>query len=249
MPTLHDIDLVLNDPPFGLWGVTSNGYGKIRHSWDVALDWDRIWQEIWRVLSPTGTAVICAGEPLASRLAASQGERFLYRWHWFRKATNIFGPKWGRPLNVIEPIGVYSQAGHRERTYNPQPIPLDRPINHIRPRQARLFRDFEREVRSLSTRITYHELKPIDLIEAPRTQFDIPRVMHGQKPVSLMRYLIRVYSHPGDTVLDFTAGSFTTAVACALEGRKFVMIEQHRPHYALGVQRLKKFYAQSGERN
>src|SRR5215472_5333659 len=69
---------------------------------------------------------------------------------------------------------------------------------NIRPRQARLFRDFEREVRSLSTRITYHELKPIDLIEAPRTQYDIPRVMHGQKPVSLMRYLIRVHSLPGD---------------------------------------------------
>ena len=40
-----------------------------------------------------------------------------------------------------------------------------------------------------------------------------------------MEYLIRTYTNPGDTVLDFAMGSGTTGVACLNTGRKFVGIE------------------------
>jgi DNA modification methylase len=47
-----------------------------------------------------------------------------------------------------------------------------------------------------------------------------------QKPVALMQYLIRTYTNPGDTVLDFTCGSGTTLLAAKLEGRKCIGIER-----------------------
>lgn len=47
-----------------------------------------------------------------------------------------------------------------------------------------------------------------------------------QKPVDLMRDLVRTYSNPGDTVLDFTMGSGSTGVAAIAEGRKFIGIER-----------------------
>ena len=46
-----------------------------------------------------------------------------------------------------------------------------------------------------------------------------------QKPVALYEYLIRTYTNPGETVLDFCFGSCTTGVAALLEGRRFVGIE------------------------
>lgn len=42
-----------------------------------------------------------------------------------------------------------------------------------------------------------------------------------QKPLALLRFLVRVHSAPGDLVGDFFAGSGTTAVAAAMEGRRF----------------------------
>tara|TARA_R110000850_G_scaffold115110_1_gene230145 strand:- start:1144 stop:2034 length:891 start_codon:yes stop_codon:yes gene_type:complete len=52
-----------------------------------------------------------------------------------------------------------------------------------------------------------------------------------QKPLALLRYLIRTYTNIGDTVLDFTAGSFSTAVACYLEGRNSICIEKDKEQF------------------
>jgi site-specific DNA-methyltransferase (adenine-specific) len=230
------VDAVINDPPFGFWGRASAHNGKIQLEWDQPLDWDTLWPAIWRVVKPSGTVVISSVEPLTSMLIHAQMDHHLWNWRWMHKATNIFGPKYGRPLDVVEDIPVFSRAGHASRTYNPQMRPLDKVIERLKSRAFRLFaRSIDVEGGRL---LKYHELAPITLIEAPRTPYDRPRIMYGQKPVSLMRYLIRTHTNPGDVVLDFTAGSFTTAIACVLEGRKFIAMENYQRHIVLGVRRL-----------
>lgn len=55
---------------------------------------------------------------------------------------------------------------------------------------------------------------------------DAQNTLHPtQKPVDLLAYLIRTYTNKGDTVLDFCMGSGSTGVACVLEGRSFIGIE------------------------
>jgi site-specific DNA-methyltransferase (adenine-specific) len=51
------------------------------------------------------------------------------------------------------------------------------------------------------------------------------------KPVGLMRYLIRQTTDPGDLILDPFAGSGTTGIAAAFEGRRCILIEKE-PAYA-----------------
>lgn len=51
------------------------------------------------------------------------------------------------------------------------------------------------------------------------------RVVTGQKPVSLMRAIVRDYSRPGDLVCDPCAGGATTLIAAALEGRRAIGAE------------------------
>ena len=59
-----------------------------------------------------------------------------------------------------------------------------------------------------------------------------------QKPVALMEDLIRTYSNPGGTVLDFTMGSGTTGVACVNLDRKFIGIERDAKYFGIATGRV-----------
>ena len=53
-----------------------------------------------------------------------------------------------------------------------------------------------------------------------------------------MRYLVRTYTNPGDTVLDFTMGSGSTGVAAIMEGRNFIGIELDARYYRIAERRI-----------
>lgn len=64
----------------------------------------------------------------------------------------------------------------------------------------------------------------------------------GTKPADLMRAIVRDYSRPGDLVVDPFAGSGTTALACAMEGRRCITSEEKPEHYEIARRRLSKHY-------
>lgn len=67
---------------------------------------------------------------------------------------------------------------------------------------------------------------------APRKSRDAEFAGHPyQKPLKVLRWLCRVACPPRGLILDPFAGSGTTGVAAALEGRRCLLIEKE-PHYA-----------------
>jgi site-specific DNA-methyltransferase (adenine-specific) len=48
-----------------------------------------------------------------------------------------------------------------------------------------------------------------------------------QKPLGIVRRIVAASSNPGDTVLDFFAGSGTTGAACLELGRQFVLVDNN----------------------
>ena len=60
------------------------------------------------------------------------------------------------------------------------------------------------------------------------------------KPLDLMRWLVRLVTPPGGTVLEPFAGSGTTAEACVLEGFQCIAIEREADYLPLIVSRLDK---------
>ena len=48
-----------------------------------------------------------------------------------------------------------------------------------------------------------------------------------QKPMGVLERIIRVHSNPGDTVIDFFAGSGTTGAAALKHGRDFVLVDNN----------------------
>jgi len=61
-----------------------------------------------------------------------------------------------------------------------------------------------------------------------------------QKPLGIMERIVRVHSNPGDTVLDFFAGSGTTGVAAARNGRNYLLIDENPEAIKLMRKRLKE---------
>lgn len=62
-----------------------------------------------------------------------------------------------------------------------------------------------------------------------------------QKPIKLLERIIKVHSNPGDTVLDFFAGSGTTGEAAANHGRGFVLVDENLEAVEVMKKRLKRF--------
>jgi len=60
------------------------------------------------------------------------------------------------------------------------------------------------------------------------------------KPLDLMRWLVRLVTPPGGTVLEPFAGSGTTAEACVLEGFRCVAVEREADYLPLIKARLTK---------
>ena len=48
-----------------------------------------------------------------------------------------------------------------------------------------------------------------------------------QKPLDIIRRIVRVHSNPGDQLLDFFAGSGTLGAAAQLEGREFTLVDNN----------------------
>lgn len=59
-----------------------------------------------------------------------------------------------------------------------------------------------------------------------------------QKPVELMKWILKYYSRENDVVLDPTMGSGSMGVACKLMNRKFIGIEKNKDIYKYAVKRI-----------
>jgi hypothetical protein len=62
------------------------------------------------------------------------------------------------------------------------------------------------------------------------------------KPLDLMRWLVRLVTPPGGTVLDPFAGSGTTLIACRAEGFACVGIERDPEYVAMALERIRRRY-------
>ena len=81
---------------------------------------------------------------------------------------------------------------------------------------------------------------PVSLLRFPKPNVTSSEYANHptQKPISLLAHLIKWYTRPGETVLDFTAGSGSTGVSAISCGRKFIGIEKEKQFYDTMRRRL-----------
>lgn len=66
------------------------------------------------------------------------------------------------------------------------------------------------------------------------------RIIKGGKPLGLMRAIVRDYTRPGDLVVDPFCGGGTTALACAIEGRRCITSEMDPVTFEKARKRLER---------
>ena len=76
----------------------------------------------------------------------------------------------------------------------------------------------------------------------PKTYVRFGRDPNGfhptQKPVDLLKYLIKTYSNPGEMILDNTAGSCSLASAAILTNRRYICIEGKKKYFKQAITRV-----------
>jgi len=62
-----------------------------------------------------------------------------------------------------------------------------------------------------------------------------------QKPLAILNRIIKIHTNPGDTVLDYFAGSGTTGDAAASQGRRFILVDNNPDGIQVAAKRLARF--------
>lgn len=225
MATLEagSIDAIITDLP----------YGTTACKWDAVIPFAPLWEQVRRVLKPNGVFVTTASQPFTSALVMSNPTQFKHEWVWHKNAGSNFANTMREPMKEHESILVFTSA---KWTYNRQ-MQERAPSGATRVKTPVRFETGSDNYRQFG-RV---ETKMMSELRVPSSvqKFNRERGLHPtQKPVALMRYLIRTYTNPGDTVLDPCCGSGTTGVAAMLEGRNCVLIEREEKYLEITRQRL-----------
>lgn len=227
MPTLEagSIDAIITDLP----------YGTTACAWDEVIPFAPMWEQVKRLLKPRGVFVTTASQPFTSALVMSNAAWFKYAWVWNKQLAGNGILAKIQPLKIHEDVCVF---GNGSITYNPQDT-------KGRARWKGGIRDVHGTFSNAhSPKVWSIEYHPISILDYSGAGMRNERVHPTQKPVALYAYLIRTYTNPGDTVLDFCMGSGTTGVAAIKEGRKFVGIEKDERYHAIAKRRLEDAAAQ-----
>lgn len=102
----------------------------------------------------------------------------------------------------------------------------------------REYEDLRREYEDL--RYTHHVYSNHKALIKCAPPSSTGRLHVCQKPVELLRRLVRVSSNPGDVVLDCFMGSGSTGCAALREGRDFIGIELDAGFFAAAKKRIEE---------
>jgi len=214
METIPDgsIDMILCDLP----------YGTTQNKWDSVIPLDALWEHYGRIIKKDGVIALSAQGIFTAKLILSNEAWFKYKFVWVKsKSTNFLNAR-KQPLRQHEDICIFYG---KQPDYQPvmwQGEPYDKGLRKAQ--YTGSYGDFEPVVvKSKGQRF------PTDTLYCKTAESESGcRVWHPtQKPVALGRYLIRMFTRPGQTVLDNAFGSGSFLVAAAMENRKFIGIEKN----------------------
>ena len=217
------VDAIITDPP----------YGTTACKWDSIIPFDKMWERLNKLIKPNGAIVLFGSEPFSSALRMSNIKNYKYDWVWDK--VGISNPMLAKkqPLKNYENVCIFYK---KQPIYNPQ---------MTEGKQWHRGGKKEHTTDTLGNSNLINNGSDKTNIKYPKSiiQFSNANKMKNlhptMKPVELMEYLIKTYTNEGNTVLDFTSGSFSTLVACQNTNRNGIGIEMDENYYNIGVERVR----------
>ena len=228
------VDMILCDLP----------YGTTQNKWDIIIPFDKLWKQYERIRKDDCTIVLFGSEPFSSYLRLSNIDNFRYDWIWHKSKPSGMALSKKQPMRNHETLSVFYQG-----KYNP----IKEEREGFTASSIARFSSGEnlgtyRNHGDSTTGLKKNELKTIEELRFPTTIKKFASVpnrlgtLHPtQKPTDLFEYLIKTYTSENEIVLDNTAGSCTTAIACKNTNRKWICIEQEQKYCDISIDRIKNY--------
>jgi len=205
-----------------------------------------MWDSIKRIMKPNGIVIMFCTAKFGYRLIHSNPKWFRYDLIWKKSRKVGFLSANKMPLRQHENIYLFKP---KQGTYHPQKTegkPYFRAEHKYVIDLGMIEGGYYRgEGKKPFKRMPAHptERHPTSLIDYDGDSILIYKNPHKtihrtQKPVELCEWLIKTYSNEGDTVMDFTMGSGTVAIACLNTNRKFIGVEKDKEIYEKAQDRI-----------
>lgn len=217
------VDMILCDLP----------YGTTNCKWDCPIDLERLWEQYLRVIKDDGAIVLTAQAPFDKVLGCSNLKHLRYEWIWEKnQATGHLNSK-KMPMKAHENILVFYK---KLPVYNPQMTHGHiRKVSSAKSRATCISRRngtdniYQDEYADRVCNYDSTSRYPRSVLKFA-SEKQTSSLHKTQKPVALFEYLIKTYSIEEDVILDNTAGSGTTGVACINTNRKYILIEKEKEY-------------------
>ena len=225
-------------------------YGTTACPWDSIIPFDKLWEQYKRIIKDKGAIVLFGSEPFTAKLIVSNIDMFREQIIWLKNKSGSGLQAKQKHIKVHEEIIVFSKKG--SYTFNPQKWLVDKKEFLT---QRKTFNEVEVGNNIYSKMIKKQKAddgtrNPISIVTS-RVPFNTSktkeyspeieiRLHPTQKPLELLRYLIKTFSNEGEVVLDNCMGVGSTCVAAILENRKYIGFELDETYFKIASDRIQK---------
>jgi DNA modification methylase len=235
------VDAIITDLPYEVLHK-NNPHAQ----WDRIIPFEPLWEQYERIIKGNGAIVLFAQGMFTAQLMMSNPKLWRYNLIWDKCRVTGFLNANRMPMRCHEDICVFYKS---LPTYNPQMEegkPNHSQGNGQHKETNRCYGEYKTgRTYDYNTKSGIAKVEPTRPNEKfPQSIIRIPKehettVYHPtQKPVELIRYLIRTYTNEGETVLDSCCGSGTTAIAAIREKRNFICIEKSEEYFNIAKKRI-----------
>lgn len=216
--------------------LTDLPYGITNCKWDTIIPFEPMWDCLNQLTDDRTPLLFFGNEPFSSNLRMSNIQNYKYDIIWDKVVRTGFLNANRQPLRQYENIMVFYK---KQCYYNPIKWLGEKPSNpHAvkRTRSGSIYNSVKDQP-YVPTKWKY----PTNIYQCNSAENECQnaqRVHPTQKPVKLLKYLIKTFTKEGDVVLDFTMGSGSTGVACKETGRDFIGIELDSNYFDIACDRL-----------
>lgn len=228
LPTFPDksINCIIADLP----------YGTTQNKWDSVIPFTDLWREYKRLIKDRGAIILFGQGIFSASLIMSNLRMYRYSLVWDKVLVSGHLNANRMPLRSHEDIHVFYK---KLPTYTPQKTEGGK-MNHASPGKFEIGQDNYGKHYNVDNR------KELGTLKHPKSilHFEKPHpsiALHPtQKPVSLLKFLIKSYTQVHDLILDNTMGVGSTCVAAKETGREYIGIELQEEYYEIAKDRLQE---------
>ena len=224
------IDLIFCDLPYGITTC----------KWDNKIDLNKFWIQIKRIRNDNTPIFFTTTTKYGIDLINSNRKEFRYDLIWIKSCPVGFLNARKMPMRKHEMLYVfykrlpyYDLSSHKHKFKNSHKIipAIDKKYKN---KGGIYCKNNIKRLGELKAEPLYNPPLPTTLLHIKSTKGK----HKTEKPINLMKWILKYYSKEGDTILDPAMGSASMGVAANQMNRKFIGIEKDKTIYDNAVKRL-----------